>query len=173
MRTKAFDSVLKAFKSIDLKIAIGCIIPIAYLFPRIFLCSCVFMLGLLAGLVLQEGVVDEKGGFGLLMAYQEERIVKSNNVQLKAPVFDAGKLPMTLSEDLDVALNEFIGYTVRDFINRWYNNVNTSGSQEFPEIVHQGIYSAFVRLGYLAKRLNPTDMILLVMSTVIIHVVNF
>jgi hypothetical protein len=108
--------------------------------------------------------VDERGGYGLVERHYRKRIEYQPAVV---------PLVMELEPQLAKALDEFVGFVVRDFIDSWYRNLNHSKSREFPDAVHTSIYAAFVTLGKSISQVNATDMILAVMKVVIEHVKEY
>ncbi|KAH6576349.1 hypothetical protein BASA60_004549 [Batrachochytrium salamandrivorans] len=67
------------------------------------------------------------------------------------------------------SMDRLISFIVRDFINGWYAKLNHSNSPEFPDAVHGSLREAFSTLGLSASRINPADLILALIGTILSH----
>lgn len=56
---------------------------------------------------------------------------------------------------------------------RWYQRYNHSCSSEFPDAIHQSLYSVCLTLGHSFSKVNRADLILAVMKVVIEHVKEY
>jgi hypothetical protein len=126
----------------------------------------------LLGLLLREAAVES--GFKLVEKHYQERILSKANLS-KSTILPA-LIPQTiedLSANLDRALDQFVGFIVRDFIGMWYIKVNRSQSTEFPNSVHISLKEVFLTLGRSGSLINPTDFMLSSVRAVITHVKEF
>lgn len=136
---------------------------------RLFIYLSILFVAFLLGLLFQEGLVDDDGSLGLVLEHYNERFKDSKRTVFTMPMSQT--VDAELDTQLEQSLNEFVGYIVRDFINGWYSNLNKSNSQEFPDAIHATLFSAFVTLGLSLSKIEPTNLILAVMKSIILHVV--
>ncbi|KAI8899756.1 PXA domain-containing protein [Globomyces pollinis-pini] len=148
------------------------LLPILYYFPKFtiwsFFSFCAFILGIL----FKEAVVDHNGGFGLVEQHYKDRLsyLKPSTEKIPVAVSQLSHSDEEIDPELNEELNKFISYIIRDFIDSWYVNLNTSKSRDFSDSVHFTIHEAFLTLGFAGSKINHTDLLLSIMHVIILHV---
>ncbi|KAJ3274503.1 Intermediate filament protein [Terramyces sp. JEL0728] len=162
---------------IDWRIVLG-IVPIIYLMPWTFVTAVLVIGAFLLGILFEEANVRDGGGIALINQHYQERIQPINEAasaklkeSLESRVVYSKNEPV--SSELEAVLNKFISNIVRDFINGWYNNLNVSKKTDFPDAIQASIFDSFVTLGNSARKINPTNLILSTMESVIEHVKEY
>ncbi|TPX73911.1 hypothetical protein CcCBS67573_g04810 [Chytriomyces confervae] len=86
-------------------------------------------------------------------------------------------VPTTLSVPLDVnvlaAQSRLISLIVKDFIKSWYEAINLSHSDEFPNAVTASLHSAFLTLGEAAAKTKVVHIVSPITQTLIRHIYEY
>ncbi|KAJ3323955.1 hypothetical protein HDV06_000931 [Boothiomyces sp. JEL0866] len=167
----------KLLDMVDWRIVLAAL-PLVYLMPWTFFTAALVIGAFLLGILFEEANVQDGGGIALINQHYKSRIQPINddaNSKLKESLENrvVYQRPDGVSPELEAVLNKFISNIVRDFINGWYNNLNVSKKTDFPDAVHSAIFDSFVTLGNSARKINPTNLILSTMESVIQHVKEY
>lgn len=74
-----------------------------------------------------------------------------------------------IATNIDCALNYFLDFMIRDFINGWYKNINHSESPQFAEQVRTSMNIVFHQFNYLARSSSFVGLTMLLSQTVVLH----
>ncbi|KAJ3261558.1 Intermediate filament protein [Boothiomyces macroporosus] len=167
----------KLLETVDWRIALG-IMPFVYLMPWTFFTVLLVISAFLLGILFEEANVQDGGGIALISQHYQARIQPINeeaNAKFKESIENRVLYPRpeAVSPELEAVLNKFISNIVRDFINGWYNNFNVSKKTDFPDAIQSALFDSFVTLGNSARKINPTNLILSTMESVIQHVKEY
>ncbi|KAJ3242009.1 sorting nexin 13 [Chytriomyces hyalinus] len=85
--------------------------------------------------------------------------------------------PTTLSVPLDMnvhaAQSRLISLIVKDFVKSWYEAINLSHSDEFPNAVTASLHSAFLTLGEAAAKTKVVHIVSPITQTLIRHIYEY
>jgi len=91
---------------------------------------------------------------------------------LSSTTIDNSLIPLHITPAIEIALNRFLSFFLRDLINSWYAKLNHSNNADFENRVHSGMNQVFMNAARFMKKAKVTEAVLPVFQAVILHMVR-
>lgn len=108
-------------ESLNWKFVAAGLIPLFYMAPYLTFCIVLSILTFCFGVVFESALLG-KGGTTALVIKHYNRRIRRKLPEIIVPTPTMAEIPITVTPELKQSLNEFIGYIVRDFVNRFLLN---------------------------------------------------